>query len=124
MVVLHNIHQQFSQTATLLLCLFQISENDVLFIHCPALAQRNGDALPLSFDMIKNKAPTSHYAVLGERRRDAPIVLHPEHAAVYTKLRTNERNEGNTTGDMLVHVYTQQFVKNLPILLTVCAVIA
>ena len=74
-----------------------MSENDVLFIHRPALDQGNGDAPPLSFDMIQNEAPTSHYDVLGESRRDVPIVLPPEHPAVYTTLRTNERNEGNTT---------------------------
>ena len=87
------------------------------------LAQRNGDAPSLSLQVVQNEAPTSHYAVPGERRRDALMVLPPEHAIVYTTLRTNERNEGNTTGNMSIHVYNQQLVKNEPILLTVCAAI-
>ena len=55
--------------------------------------------------MVQNEAPTIHYAVLGERRRDAPMILPPEHAVIYTTLRTNERNEGSTTGDAQVRLH-------------------
>ena len=37
--------------------------------------------------MNQKDGPTSHYAVLGERRKDAPMILPPEQAVVYTTLR-------------------------------------
>ena len=57
---------------------------------------------------MKN-GPSCHYAVLGERRKDAPMVLPPEQAVLYTSVRSTTGSKANKTDDTQVqlHNYTE-----------------
>ena len=52
--------------------------------------------------MNPNTGPSSHYAVLGERRKDAPMILPPEQAVVYTSLRSNVGGRANMSDGLQV----------------------
>ena len=53
--------------------------------------------------------PTSHYAVLGERSRDAPSILPAEQAVMYTTVRSNEGSRRNTIKNIQVHLHLYQY---------------
>ena len=59
----------------------------------------------LSLQVNENEGPTSHYAVLGERRKDAPVVLPPEQAVLYTTVRSTVSRRTDKAGGTQVGLY-------------------
>ena len=55
--------------------------------------------------MNEKVGPTSHYAILGERRKDAPVVLPPERAVLYTTVRSNVGSRANMADGIQVEFY-------------------
>ena len=58
-----------------------------------------------SLQVKQKDGPTTHYAVLGKRRTDAPMILPPEHAVVYTTLRSNIGSRPNMSDGIQVNIH-------------------
>ena len=52
--------------------------------------------------MSQNDGPTSDCAVLGEKRKDVPLIPLPEHAVVYSTVKSSAGSRGNMAED--IHV--------------------
>ena len=58
-----------------------------------------------SFQVKQRDGSTTHYAVLGQRRSDAPMILPPERAVQYTTIRPNIGSRPNMSDGVQVHIH-------------------